>query len=93
MVNLKCVVVLGFYVGNVMLLGVNIVGVDLWFKMNFCFEKKLKGVEEVLDENLEKIIKLKFDLIIGLFIIKNVDKLKKIVFIVMYIYDKVDYFI
>ena len=57
---------LGSYAGNVLSLGVNIVGVDSWSKMNPRFEKKLKGVEEVSDENLEKIIELKPDLIIGL---------------------------
>ncbi|MED4237769.1 iron-hydroxamate ABC transporter substrate-binding protein [Priestia megaterium] len=89
--NPKRVVVLGSYAGNVMSLGVNIVGVDSWSKMNPRFEKKLKGVEEVSDENLEKIIKLKPDLIIGLSTTKNVDKLKKIAPTVTYTYDKVDY--
>ncbi|MDG0061248.1 iron-hydroxamate ABC transporter substrate-binding protein [Priestia sp. P5] len=89
--NPKRVVVLGSYAGNVMSLGVNIVGVDSWSKMNPRFEKKLKGVEEVSDENLEKIIELKPDLIIGLSTTKNVDKLKKIAPTVTYTYDKVDY--
>jgi len=89
--NPKRVVVLGSYAGNVLSLGVNIVGVDSWSKMNPRFEKKLKGVEEVSDENLEKIIKLKPDLIIGLSTTKNVDKLKKIAPTVTYTYDKVDY--
>ncbi|PFQ79423.1 iron-hydroxamate ABC transporter substrate-binding protein [Priestia megaterium] len=89
--NPKRVVVLGSYAGNVMSLGVNIVGVDSWSKMNPRFEKKLKGVEEISDENLEKIIKLKPDLIIGLSTTKNVDKLKKIAPTVTYTYDKVDY--
>ncbi|AXI28383.1 ABC transporter substrate-binding protein [Priestia megaterium] len=89
--NPKRVVVLGSYAGNVMSLGVNIVGVDSWSKMNPRFEKKLKGVEEVSDENLEKIIKLKPDLIIGLSTTKNVDKLKRIAPTVTYTYDKVDY--
>ncbi|GAB1805791.1 iron-hydroxamate ABC transporter substrate-binding protein [Priestia megaterium] len=89
--NPKRVVVLGSYAGNVLSLGVNIVGVDSWSKMNPRFEKKLKGVEEVSEENLEKIIKLKPDLIIGLSTTKNVDKLKKIAPTVTYTYDKVDY--
>ncbi|MBU8853609.1 ABC transporter substrate-binding protein [Priestia megaterium] len=89
--NPKRVVVLGSYAGNVMSLGVNIVGVDSWSKMNPRFEKKLKGVEEVSDENLEKIIELRPDLIIGLSTTKNVDKLKKIAPTVTYTYDKVDY--
>ncbi|BFI98992.1 MULTISPECIES: iron-hydroxamate ABC transporter substrate-binding protein [Priestia] len=89
--NPKRVVVLGSYAGNVLSLSVNIVGVDSWSKMNPRFEKKLKGVEEVSDENLEKIIELKPDLIIGLSTTKNVDKLKKIAPTVTYTYDKVDY--
>jgi len=89
--NPKRVVVLGSYAGNVLSLGVNIVGVDSWSKMNPRFEKKLKGVEEVSDENLEKIIELKPDLIIGLSTTKNIDKLKKIAPTVTYTYDKVDY--
>jgi iron complex transport system substrate-binding protein len=89
--NPKRVVVLGSYAGNVMSLGVNIVGVDSWSKMNPRFEKKLKGVEEVSDENLEKIIELKPDLIIGLSNTKNIDKLKKIAPTVTYTYGKVDY--
>ncbi|MDT0147981.1 iron-hydroxamate ABC transporter substrate-binding protein [Priestia aryabhattai] len=89
--NPKRVVVLGSYAGNVLSLGVNIVGVDSWSKMNPRFEKKLKGVEEISDENLEKIIELKPDLIIGLSTTKNIDKLKKIAPTVTYTYDKVDY--
>jgi iron complex transport system substrate-binding protein len=89
--NPKRVVVLGSYAGNVLSLGVNIVGVDSWSKMNPRFEKKLKGVEEVSEENLEKIIELKPDLIIGLSTTKNIDKLKKIAPTVTYTYDKVDY--
>ncbi|KML31688.1 iron-hydroxamate ABC transporter substrate-binding protein [Priestia aryabhattai] len=89
--NPKRVVVLGSYAGNVLSLGVNIVGVDSWSKMNPRFEKKLKGVEEVSDENLEKIIELKPDLIIGLSTTKNIDRLKKIAPTVTYTYDKVDY--
>ncbi|MED3878357.1 iron-hydroxamate ABC transporter substrate-binding protein [Priestia megaterium] len=89
--NPKRVVVLGSYAGNLLSLGVNIVGVDSWSKMNPRFEKKLKGVEEVSDENLEKIIELKPDLIIGLSNTKNIDKLKKIAPTVTYTYNKVDY--
>jgi iron complex transport system substrate-binding protein len=53
--------------------------------------KELKNVEEVTDENLEKIIELNPDLIIGLSTIKNVDKLKEIAPTVTYTYGKVDY--
>ncbi|HZG71907.1 MAG TPA: iron-hydroxamate ABC transporter substrate-binding protein [Chondromyces sp.] len=85
------VVVLSTFAGNVMALGVNVVGVDSWSKMNPRFEEELKDVEEVSDENLEKIIELNPDLIIGLSNIKNVDKLQEIAPTVTYTYGKVDY--
>ncbi|OZI13370.1 ABC transporter substrate-binding protein [Bacillaceae bacterium SAS-127] len=89
--NPERVVVLSSFVGNVMALDVNLVGVDSWSKMNPKFESKLKDVEEVSDENLEKIIELNPDLIIGLSSIKNADKLKEIAPTVTYTYGKVDY--
>ncbi|PEK39851.1 ABC transporter substrate-binding protein [Bacillus pseudomycoides] len=89
--NPKRVVVLSSFAGNVMSLGVNLVGVDSWSKMNPRFENKLKDVTEVSDENVEKIIELNPDLIIGLSNIKNIDKLKKIAPTVTFTYGKVDY--
>ncbi|MBB2482022.1 iron-hydroxamate ABC transporter substrate-binding protein [Bacillus sp. APMAM] len=87
----KRVVVLSSFAGNVMSLGVHLVGVDSWSKMNPNFKDKLKGVAEVSDENLEKIIELNPDLIIGLDNVKNLDKLKKIAPTVVFTYGKVDY--
>lgn len=87
----KRVVVLSSFAGNVISLGVNLVGVDSWSKMNPNFQDKLKDVQEVSDENLEKIIELNPDLIIGLSNIKNIDKLKQIAPTVTYTYGKVDY--
>ena len=84
------VIVLSSFAGNVMALDVPIVGVDSWSKMNPRFEK-LQGVEEVTDENLEKIIELNPDLIIGLSNIKNVDKLKEIAPTVTFTYGKLGY--
>ncbi|MDM5153186.1 iron-hydroxamate ABC transporter substrate-binding protein [Bacillus sp. DX1.1] len=89
--NPKRVVVLSSFAGDVMSLGVNLVGVDSWSKINPRFEKELKDVAEVSDENIEKIIELDPDLIIGLSNIKNIDKLKKIAPTVTYTYGKVDY--
>ncbi|MGR5984171.1 iron-hydroxamate ABC transporter substrate-binding protein [Bacillus cytotoxicus] len=89
--NPKRVVVLSSFAGNVMSLGVNLVGVDSWSKQNPRFDSKLKDVAEVSDENIEKIAELNPDLIIGLSNIKNVDKLKKIAPTVTYTYGKVDY--
>jgi len=90
-VNPQRVVVLSSFAGNVMSLGVNLVGVDSWSKQNPRFDSKLKNVAEVSDENVEKIAELNPDLIIGLSNIKNVDKLKKIAPTVTYTYGKVDY--
>ncbi len=52
----KRVVVLSTFAGNVMALDVNLVGVDSWSKMNPRFEEKLKDIEEVSEENLEKLL-------------------------------------
>ncbi|MCQ6561363.1 iron-hydroxamate ABC transporter substrate-binding protein [Paenibacillus mendelii] len=89
--NPKRVIVLSSYAGNVMALGVNLIGVDSWSKMNPRFDAQLKDVEEVSDENLEKIIELDPDLIIGLSTIKNAAKLQEIAPTVTYTYGKVDY--
>lgn len=88
--NPERVLVLSSFAGNVMALDVPIVGVDSWSKMNPRFEK-LQDVEEVTDENLEKIIELNPDLIIGLSNIKNVDKLKEIAPTVTFTYGKLGY--
>lgn len=89
--NPKKVILLSGFTGNVIDLGVNIVGVDVWSKNNPTFKDELKDVEEVSDENLEKIIELEPDLIIGLSNIKNLDKLKEIAPTVTYTWGKVDY--
>ncbi len=85
------VILLSGFTGNVIDLGVNVVGVDVWSKNNPTFEKELKDVAEVSDEDLEKIIELEPDLIIGLSNIKNVDKLSEIAPTVTYTWGKVDY--
>ena len=87
--NPQRVIVLATYTGNVLALDVPLVGVDAWSKMNPRYE--LEGMEEVTDENLEKIIELDPDLIIGLSTMKNVDKLKKIAPVVTFTYGKLDY--
>lgn len=85
------VIVLSTYGGDVMSLDVPLVGVDSWSKMNPRFEEKLKDVEEVSDADLEKIIELKPDLILGGSTIKNIDKLKKIAPTVTFTYGKLGY--
>ncbi|MGE7919279.1 iron-hydroxamate ABC transporter substrate-binding protein [Viridibacillus sp. NPDC093762] len=89
--NPQKVVVLGSFAGNVMSLDVPLVGVDAWAKMNPRFDSTLKDVEEVTDEDIEKIIELEPDLIIGLSTAKNIDKLKEIAPTVTFTYGKVDY--
>jgi iron complex transport system substrate-binding protein len=85
------VILLSGFTGNVLSLGVNVVGVDTWSKNNPTFEKEMKDVAEVSDEDLEKIIELEPDLIIGLSNIKNIDKLSEIAPTVTYTWGKVDY--
>ncbi|MDR7318842.1 ABC transporter substrate-binding protein [Brevibacillus nitrificans] len=87
----KRVVVLASYAGNVMVLNVNLVGVDAWAKKNPRFIDKLKDVAEVSEENIEKIIELDPDLILALSDVKNLDKLKQIAPTVTFTYGKLDY--
>lgn len=87
--NPERVIVLSTFGGNVLALDTPLVGVDSWSKGNPNYD--LDGVEAVSDENLEKIIELKPDLIIGLSSIKNVDKLKEIAPTVTFTYGQLDY--
>ncbi|MGJ3205695.1 iron-hydroxamate ABC transporter substrate-binding protein [Geobacillus thermoleovorans] len=89
--NPKRVVVLSTFAGHVLALDVPIVGVDSWSKMSPLFQDKLKDAQVVTDEDIEKIMALKPDLIIGLSNTKNVDKLSKIAPTVTFTYGKVDY--
>lgn len=89
--NPQRVVVVSTYAGNVASLGVNIVGVDAWAKSNPQFNEYFADVEEISEENLEKIIELDPDLIIGLSTAQNLDKLKEIAPTVTFTYGKVDY--
>ncbi|MBM7871663.1 iron complex transport system substrate-binding protein [Clostridium pascui] len=87
----RIVVLNAFVSGSVMALDGNIVGVDTWSKANPRYEQYVKDAVEVSDENLEKIIELKPDLIIAASTNKNIDKLGKIAPTVTYTYGKVDY--
>jgi len=87
----RVVVITRFLTGNVMALGVPLVGVDEMSKTNPRFEEQLKDVETVTDESVEKIMELEPDLIIGLSDINNIDKFKQIAPTVTYTYGKVDY--
>lgn len=87
----RVVVLTRLLTGNVMILDVPVVGVDEMSKTNPRFEERLKDVEAVSDESLEKIIELQPDLIIGPNDIKNIDKLKQIAPTVTFTYGKLDY--
>ncbi|TVX99745.1 iron-hydroxamate ABC transporter substrate-binding protein [Cohnella terricola] len=89
--NPQRVVVLSSFAGNVMSLGVPLVGVDDWTKKNPRIEEKLKDVQSVSDESLEKIIELDPDLIIGLSNTKNINKLNEIAPTITFTYGKLDY--
>ncbi|WP_413375805.1 iron-hydroxamate ABC transporter substrate-binding protein [Alkalihalobacillus sp. 1P02AB] len=88
--NPERVIVLAF-AGNVMALDVPLVGVDSWTKTNPQFADRLENIEEVSDENLEKIIELEPDLIIAYSTAKNLNQLEQIAPVVTYTYDAVDY--
>ncbi|MCG6170591.1 ABC transporter substrate-binding protein [Anoxybacillus sp. LAT_35] len=79
------------YGENVIALGGKVVGIDEWTSKNPLFQEKLKGVEVVSEDNLEKIIELNPDLIIGSPTMKNLDKLKEIAPTVVYTWGKLDY--
>ena len=87
--NPERVIVLSSFTGNVLALDVNLVGVDSWSKNNPNYN--LEGVPAVTDDNLEKILELKPDLIIGLSNIKNVDRLKQIAPTVTFTYGRLGY--
>lgn len=89
--NPQRVVILSGFAGNLIELGVPIVGSDSWTKANPNFQDQLKDVAEVSDENVESILAVKPDLIIAMTDIKNADKLKQIAPLVTYTYNKVDY--
>ncbi|WP_347861139.1 iron-hydroxamate ABC transporter substrate-binding protein [Salimicrobium sp. PL1-032A] len=89
--NPERIVVLSSYAGNILKLDGNIVGVDSWSKMNPNFEGELEDAEEVTADNLEKIIELDPDLIVGLASTENVDQLKEIAPTVTYTYGQLGY--
>ncbi|MFJ8236418.1 iron-hydroxamate ABC transporter substrate-binding protein [Ureibacillus sp. NPDC094379] len=89
--NPQRVVLLSGFTGNVLSLGVNVVGADTWSKNNPTFAEEMTDVAEVSEDNLEKIIELEPDLIIGLSTVKNVDKLQEIAPTVTYTWGKLDY--
>lgn len=87
----RVVLLSSYFAGDVTSLGVNVVGVDEWGKKSPVLKDQLKNAKVVSDQNLEGIIGLHPDLIIGLSTAKNVDKLQKIAPTVTYTYGKLDY--
>ena len=76
---------------NVLALDAKVVGIDEWTNTNPLFTERLKGVEIVTEDNLEKIIELEPDLIIAGSYMKNLDKLNEIAPTVAYTWGKLDY--
>lgn len=88
--NPKRIVALA-YAPNMISMGASLVGVDQWTNMSPLFTDKLKGVEVVSDEDLEKIIELDPDLIVVGTESKNVAKLSEIAPTVAFTWGKLDY--
>lgn len=89
--NPKRVVVLSSFVGDLLQLDVDVVGVDAWAAKNPNFQDAIKDAVVVENTDIEKILELEPDLIIGLNGIENADKLAEIAPTVLFTYGKVDY--
>ncbi|RUS46239.1 iron-hydroxamate ABC transporter substrate-binding protein [Cohnella sp. AR92] len=87
----RVVVLTRFLTGNVMILGVPLVGVDEMSKDNPNFAEQLKDAAVVSEDNPERILELNPDLIIADVDNKNLDKMKEIAPTVAYTYGKVDF--
>ncbi|THF75458.1 iron-hydroxamate ABC transporter substrate-binding protein [Cohnella fermenti] len=87
----RIVVLTRFLTGNVLILGVPLIGVDEMSKDNPNFADQLKDAEVISDENPEKIMELQPDLIIADVDNQNLDKMRKIAPTVAYTYGKVDF--
>lgn len=85
------VVVLSGYVGDMLELGVNVVGMDSWSFDHPDFAKKYPDAEVVESTDFEKILELNPDLIIGSTDIEDAEKLQEIAPTVLYTYGAVDY--
>lgn len=85
------VIILSTYGGDAVALDAPLVGIDSWSKSNPNFQDALEGVEEVSENDLEKILELDPDLIIGSSTMNNIDKLNEIAPTVTYTYGKIGY--
>lgn len=77
--------------GNLIALGVPIVGVEEWTTKSSLYDDALKDATIVSDDDIEKISALKPDLIVASSDSKNLDKLSKIAPTASYTYNKLDY--
>ncbi|CZR07463.1 ABC transporter substrate-binding protein [Trichococcus ilyis] len=89
--NPERVVVLSSYAGDLINFDVNIVGVDSWSAGNPNFSEALSGVAVVSNADVEKILELGPDLIIGLDNIENADQLSEIAPTVLFTYGELSY--
>ena len=89
--NPKRVVVLAGYTGDLIKLGIPVVGADQWSMDNPQFKDALKDAKLISDEDVEKIAELKPDLIIGYDTVKNKEKIEKIAPTVLFTYNAYDY--
>ncbi|GEK34948.1 iron-hydroxamate ABC transporter substrate-binding protein [Kurthia sibirica] len=77
--------------GNFIALGIPLVGVEEWTTKSPLYDKELKGVEIVSEDDIEKISALEPDLIVAPSTSKTLNKLKKIAPTVSVTYNKLDY--
>ncbi|MFZ2574941.1 MAG: ABC transporter substrate-binding protein, partial [Trichococcus flocculiformis] len=89
--NPERVVVLSSYAGDLINFDINIVGVDAWSAGNPNFSEGLSGVAVVSNADVEKILELEPDLIIGLDNIENADQLSEIAPTVLFTYGELSY--
>lgn len=87
----KRVVILSAFAGNLIELGVPIVGADQWTMDAPNFKEGLKDAVLVSDADVEKIAALKPDLILGYDTIQNKEKIEKIAPTVLFTYNAHDY--
>jgi iron complex transport system substrate-binding protein len=87
----RVVVMASSYTGNVLSLGITPVGVDQWAKNSKFLQNKIKNVQIVTPDSLEKLLALKPDLIIAFSNDKNVKKYQEIAPTVAFTYEKYSY--
>lgn len=79
------------YVGNVLALGIPVVGVDSWAIGSSLFADKLKDVAIISEDDVEGVLNLEPDLIIASSTTANLEKFKEIAPTITYTYNAFDY--